>query len=124
METLVALHSVLRWFVLATLVGGGTYALVRGQQEGPFSDRPFALLAVVVDLQVALGIVLYLLRSGFRQGFFIAVIHPLAMLVALAAVHIGVSRGRARGRVAAFRTVGASWLFALVVVALGIPWQR
>ncbi len=124
METLVTVHSVLRWLVLAALLGGATYALVGGAREDHFSDRPFVFLAIVVDVQVAIGIALYLLGDGFRQGFFIAVIHPLAMLVALAAVHIGVSRARGHGGLGAFRTVGASWLFALVVVALGIPWQR
>lgn len=123
METLVAVHSVLRWFVLAALLGGGTYALLRGPR-GDFCDRPFTLMAIVVDVQVATGIALYLLGGGVHQGPFIAVIHPLAMLVALAAVHASIARARSRGGQAAFRTVGASWLFALVVVALSIPWER
>jgi hypothetical protein len=123
-EVLVTVHSVLRWLVLAALLGGGAYALLKTPAGGPFHRLPFSLGAGVVDLQVAIGVALYFLNDGYRQNPFIAVIHPVAMVLALGVVHLGVARAAARGGGAAYRTVGVAFLSALVVVALGIPWQR
>ncbi len=123
-ELLVEIHSVLRWFVLGVLLLGGAYALLQAPRPLPFRRTPFTLGVAVVDLQVALGIALYLLNQGWRQDFFIARVHPAVMLVALVVVHVGAVRARRRTGREAWRAIGAAFLLALVLVILGIPWQR
>ncbi|MFN2555267.1 MAG: hypothetical protein ABR592_00065 [Nitriliruptorales bacterium] len=123
-DLLIEIHSVLRWFVLGVLLLGGAYALLQAPRPVPFRRTPVTLMVAVVDLQVALGIGLYLLNDGWRQGFFVARIHPAVMLVALAVVHIGAVRARRRGGGEAWRTIGATFLLAFVLVILAIPWQR
>ncbi len=123
-ELLVAIHSELRWLVLGVLLVGGAYALLQAPRPVPFRRAPFTILVAVVDLQVALGIGLYLLNDGWRQGFFIARIHPAVMLMAAVVVHLGAIRARSRGGREAWRLTGVSLLLALVLVILAIPWQR
>lgn len=124
-DVLVAFHSALRWLVLAALMAGGGWALLRAPTAPTFRDRPFVVAAVVVDLQFLVGVVLYVVNRGWAQGPFIAAIHPVAMLAALTAVHVGLVRARRRGTpLDAHRTVGAAYLFALVLVAFGVPWYR
>lgn len=122
-ELLVAVHSALRWLVLAALLVGGAYALLQTPRRAPFRRSPFTLGAAVVDLQVVLGVALYVLNEGWRQNLFIAVIHPAFMLTAAAVVHVGTVRAR-RGGLEAWRAVGVTFLLALILVALAIPWQR
>ncbi len=123
-DLLVSIHSWLRWVVLGALLLGGAYALLQAPRPVPFRRAPFTLMMAVVDVQVALGIGLYLLNDGWRQGFFIARIHPAVMLAAAVALHIGAVRARRRGGREAWRVIGVSFLLALVLVILGIPWQR
>ena len=123
-DLLVAIHSELRWLVLGVLLLGGAYALLQAPRPVPFRSAPFTVVVAVVDLQVALGIGLYLLNDGWRQGFFIGRIHPAVMLTAAVVVHVGAIRARRRGGRDAWRVVGVSLLLALVLVILAIPWQR
>ncbi|HEX2027538.1 MAG TPA: hypothetical protein VHF25_06010 [Nitriliruptorales bacterium] len=124
-DALVAIHSVLRWVVLAGLVAGGGWALLRAPIAPTFRAQPFALVAAVVDVQVLLGILLYLVKRGWTQGVFIAAIHPVVMLAALALVHVGLVGARRRHTpLDAHRAIGAAYLFALAVVAFGVPWYR
>ncbi|MDQ3931513.1 MAG: hypothetical protein M3252_01555 [Actinomycetota bacterium] len=123
-DLLVTIHSVLRWFVLGVLLLDGAYALLQAPRSVPYRRAPFALGVAIVDVQVVLGVVLYLINAGWRQDFFIARIHPAVMLVAAVVVHLGAVRARRHGGREAWRTVGAAFLFALVLVTLAIPWQR
>lgn len=123
-DLLVDIHSVLRWVVLVAIAGGGAWALLQAPRGKAFDRAPFAAAGVVVDLQVALGIAIYLIDGAWRSGAFFAVIHPVLMLAALALVHIGIGRARSREGGDAYRSVGAAFLFAFILIALGIPWAR
>lgn len=123
-DLLVSTHSLLRWFVLGVLLLDGAYALLQAARPVPYRRAPFTLGVAIVDLQVLLGVALYLLNAGWRQGFFIARIHPAVMLLAAVVVHVGAVRARRRGGKEAWRIVGAAFLFALVLVTLAVPWQR
>ncbi len=123
-DLLVSIHSALRWVVLGVLLLGGAYALLQAPRPVPFRRAPFTLMVAVVDLQVALGIGLYLLNDGWRQGFFIARIHPAVMLAAAVVLHLGAVRARRRDGREAWRVIGITFLLALVLVILAIPWQR
>jgi hypothetical protein len=124
-EVLVDAHSWLRWAVLAVLFLGGGYALVQAPRDVEFSRGPFSVAVAVVDLQVLLGVVLYVWNAGWTQGWFVAIVHPIAMIAAAGIVHAGV--GKAAGEESttrAYQLVGVAFLVALAVVTLGIPWER
>ncbi|MDP8960235.1 MAG: hypothetical protein M3N32_01190 [Actinomycetota bacterium] len=123
-DLLVTTHSVLRWVVLGVLLLDGAYALLQAPRPVPYRRVPFTLGVAIVDLQIALGIGLYVLNAGWQQGFFIARLHPAVMLVAAVVAHVGAARARRLGGREAWRTVGVAFLLALVLVTLAIPWQR
>lgn len=125
MDLLVDIHSVLRWLVLLDVVVAAGYGLVVGRRADEWNALLYSLTVMVIDIQVTLGIVLYLFNQGWDQGFFIAVLHPLFMLAALAVAHIGMSRARsAETAPGAYRTISVALVVSLVLIVLGIPWER
>ena len=128
MDTLVTIHSLVRWLVLAGLVGGLVVAFAASRRPGEaFANPVFSGIAIVVDVQVTLGIILWIFNEGWNENFFIAVIHPVAMLVALGLLHIAIARGRKAARTdhaQGNRIVGVGMLVALVLIVAAIPWER
>jgi hypothetical protein len=79
---------------------------------------------IVVDVQVLLGIIIWLFDSGWDQGFFFAVLHPLMMLAALGIAHMGLVRARKMNEPRSNLIVAWSFLGSLVLVIGAIPWDR
>lgn len=123
-HALVVTHTIVGLLVLVTLLAVGGYALLQVPRQTVFRPRPFALAVVLVDIQVTLGLALYLLEKGWHDNAFIAVIHPAVMLAVLGLLHVVVGRARRRPDRRSFRSVGFAFLVALVLAALAIPWQR
>ncbi len=73
---------------------------------------------------MALGIILYVGNEGYDQGTFIAVIHPLFMVLALATAHAGLRYADRHRDQAPDRVVGFSFFVSVVLVIAGIPWER
>jgi hypothetical protein len=137
-ETLLLLHSWIRWIAIVAIVGA-TLAVVRGKVQGNDSvaDR-WGLFAVsALDLQVLLGLILYFvvspnmqaIRANFGasmkdpQARFWAVEHLTAMLVAVVLVHVGRVLARKAKTPAAKRTrLLICFGIAAVAVFLGTPW--
>jgi hypothetical protein len=137
-ETILILHSWIRWIALIAIVGA-TLAAVRGKVEGTGSlaDR-WGLAAVsALDLQMLLGLILYLavspnmkeILAHFGEAMknpqlrFWAVEHITAMFVALILVHVGRVLARKAKTPAAKRTrLLVCFGIATVAVFLGTPW--
>jgi hypothetical protein len=135
-----AIHSLLRWVVLAT----GVIAVVRavGGLRGrrawtPADARAGLWFALALDVQFLVGLLLYFALSPItRVAFgdfgaamgntvlrFWTVEHVFGMLIGLALVHIG--RVRARKTADPVQRHKLSALFyglALVAIAVTIPW--
>lgn len=122
MDILVEAHSGLRWLVLVALAATAVVSYLRMSRDADTHEQWLAWVAIVIDVQVTIGIVLYLFNQGWSQGGFIAVFHPIAMLAALGVFHAGISRGRLMGRAAGWRTIGIMTLIALVIILAAIPW--
>lgn len=122
MEILVEAHSGIRWLALAALVATAVVAFLRVARDADTDERWLSWVAVIFDVQVTIGIILYLFNQGWEQGGFVAVFHPIAMLVALGVFHAGLSRGRRMSRGAGWRTIGIMTLISLVIVLAAIPW--
>jgi hypothetical protein len=121
-DVLLLVHSQLRWVVLAALLLGGAYALLQAPREAAFRRLPFSVGVGVVDLQVLIGLVLYVSTSGWDEETFVAVIHPIAMVAGAIVAHVGVARAAREEGTRAFQVVGVAFLLALAVIILGIPW--
>jgi len=129
--TVLFAHSLVRWAVLIGALWATLAALsgLRGHRAWTRKARvPGVLLAAVADLQLLLGLALWLglsphaITAGGRAHYW-TYLHPLAGIAVVALVHVGSVRVRrmlddgARWRTAA-RFYGA----ALGIAVLGIPW--
>jgi hypothetical protein len=134
-----ALHSWLRWIALVSGVGA-TLATVRDQSsvtETGRADRWGLALMMALDIQLLLGLLLYLvvspnmeaIRSDFGAAMkdpaarFWAVEHLAMMLVAVVLVHVGRILGRKAKTAQAKRTrLLICFGLATLLMLLGIPW--
>jgi hypothetical protein len=126
MDVLVTIHSIFRWVVLAVLVGVAVYGIAQALRRHPWSPgsaRPFSIAAVVLDTQVLIGIVLWVLTQAWDANPFLALIHPIVMLLAVGVAHVALGRARANGSSpAAYWIGGLGFLGALALVLAAIPW--
>ena len=134
-----ATHSTLRWvalgagFVAAAAAWGSRMGSSSWADTVTGAGRTFA---VTMDLQLVVGLVLYLalsptVASGLgnmsgamadSQHRFWMVEHPVAMIVALVLAHVGVAKSRRRAGTDGHRQ--AAWYFTLAVllVVAVLPW--
>lgn len=138
-ELLVILHSWLRWVVLlagvaafARSLGGASAG--RGWTAG--DESLSKLFGVVLNVQFAIGLVLYVWLSPLTASAFAdfgaamarsdlrfwAVEHVTGMVVALALVHIGRARVRKAAEDRRHRTAAIFLGLALLVMLISIPW--
>ena len=129
MDALVSVHGLLRWLVLLAGVAALGVAVASWLGSGPperMSRQPTLIYAILLDIQVLLGIVIWVgeqrWAGGGRQFQFE---HPILMLLALAVVHVGAARARrAAGPVEAGRTRTIGNALSLLLILVGIPWNR
>lgn len=124
METLVTVHSWTRWLVLLALVAGIVFGLVRYLSKTEWDPRLFQLAVMVVDIQVAIGIVIWIFDDGWSETFFFKVLHPVFMLLALGIAHMGFAVAKKRNEVRSWLIVAGSFLASLVLIMGAIPWDR
>lgn len=121
-DTLFTIHRVSGYavFVLVLVVSFAAFNRARNAQE--FEPGLFSVTAILVDIQVLLGLALY--GSGqYWEGDapLVQYVHPAVMLAALAAAHIGLGRARREQMAAdAHRLVGRWFIAAVVLLAAGI----
>jgi len=125
-ETLVTIHGLWRWLVLlAALVAlAGGAAVWMGQLRWPLADRLAMVYTIVLDIQVLLGVLVWLssLISGKSLNWYTLALHPILMLAAVGIAHIARTRaGRATTDPARAQTVTLGVLISLVIIILAIP---
>jgi hypothetical protein len=137
-SAVLVLHSWIRWVALVAGVGA-TLAALRGKTDGERSlaDRWGLVMMMTLDLQLLLGLVLYLALSPNMQEIlnhfgasmkdpalrFWAVEHITAMMGAVILGHVGRVLARKAKTAAAKRTrllVCAG--LATVLILVGMPW--
>jgi len=123
-ETLVTVHSWTRWLVLLGLVAGIVFGLVRYLSKTEWNPSFFQLAVMVVDIQVAIGIVIWIFDNGWSETFFFKVLHPVFMLLALGIAHMGFAIAKKRNEVRSWLIVAGSFLVSLVLIMGAIPWDR
>lgn len=137
-DMVLTLHSLLRWVVVLF----GLWAVITSAAAAsrrswtPGEARPGLLFTVGLDVQLVLGLVLYLgmspitraalqdfgaaMRTGGQR--FWAVEHPILMLAAVALAHVGRSATRYAGSDRAGARARLWFSLALVAVLLATPW--
>jgi hypothetical protein len=138
-ETVLWIHSWLRWVVLIA----GLLAVVRG--SGGWSgtkpwmradDRAGAIFVGTLDLQMLLGLLLYIFLSPFSTAAFRdfggamgnsamrfwAVEHLFGMVIAIVLAHVGRARSRKAPSARKHRTAAIFYTLALIVILASIPW--
>lgn len=137
---LLALHSLVRWAVVAAAAQALAVAWtgwLSGRPFSPLGRRSAAVFTAALDLQFLVGLALYLLASPITRSAFSApgsamgdpqlrywlVEHPVLAVVALALAHVGSVRARrAVADLDRWRRAVAFFTAASVAVAATVPW--
>ncbi|MGE5589143.1 MAG: hypothetical protein ACM3ZA_00730 [Bacillota bacterium] len=124
MEAIHLLHGLWRWAVLAAAVLSLVGAFLGTRDSaGAFRAQRFGLwYAAALDLQVTLGLIMWVGEAAWRSEPFVAFIHPVAMLIGSALAHIG--RGRQKRLAAGGRSSIAPlalYIGSLAVLLLAMP---
>ncbi|WP_028786685.1 hypothetical protein [Terrimonas ferruginea] len=138
-QTLIFLHSILRWLVLLSLViavcraARGYY---RGKMFTAVDNAVRHWTATIGHLQLMAGLVLYFqspLVSFFLKNFdtaqhsfdlvFFGMIHSLLMFVAIVVLTLGSALSKRRlADKSKFRTMLLWYAAALLIIFIAIPW--
>ena len=130
------LHGLLRWSALIAGVGA-TFAALTSQGDNPRLDRWGLALMVALDLQMLVGLILYLALSPFTKEAmndfgaamanpalrFFAVEHATMMIGAVVLAHVGRVLARKARTPAAKRTrLLVCFGLSTVLMIVGTPW--
>jgi hypothetical protein len=133
-------HSWLRWLVLLAALVAVARAIGGVSTRRPWTpvdDRAGLWLTAALDLQLLLGLILYVVLSPVTKSAFVdmaaamreapirffAVEHPVGMIVAIALAHVGRVRVRkAADSESKHKRALMFFLLSLVVLLLSIPW--
>lgn len=130
LAALVSFHSFWRYAVLiaavlALIVSLGAWLGPTAQRTvlQPVVRRAASLYIIVLDLQVLVGIVLWIGKGWYAMpGTFFRAEHPATMLLAMIAAHVGlVMAKRQRLPIGAARAVAIGVVVSFVLVLVGIP---
>lgn len=130
-EFLRVVHNILRWLVLL----GGLAAVVvtlRGlftrAAWGDAERRVGTLFVAVLDLQIVIGLILYVVLAQGPGGIvdrFIRAEHPAIMIVAAVVAHVGQALARRAGDDRSrFVRAATGFTVAMALILYGIPWNR
>lgn len=120
--TLATIHEFTGYAVFLVVLGVVFAAFNRARNAQEFAATPFSIAAVLLDLQVLLGIATYGTGRYWEVDEpLIQFVHPIIMLVALGVAHAGLGRARREQMAAdAHRLVGRMFSVALVLILAGI----
>lgn len=124
MQQLVTIHSWTRWLVLIVLIAGIAIGFMRYRRRTDWSPHYYQLMVMVVDIQVAIGAVIWLFYDGWKRGFFYSVLHPVSMLLALAVAHVAFVFAKKRNEVRSWLIMAGASVISLVLIVGAIPWDR
>jgi hypothetical protein len=136
---IIALHSLIRWFVLASLL----FAIFRAYR-GWFAKKSFTRFdnsirhwtATIAHIQLVLGLWLYFIspiidyflhhykdavhQKGIR---FFGMEHSVMMIIAIIVITIGSAKAKRRQTdKEKFKTMAIWFSFALLIILISIPW--
>jgi len=115
----VLIHSIWRWVVLLTallaIVGA---ASARRSKPATWAASAGLWYTVSIDIQVLVGLILWLSQGAWAANPFIAFIHPLMMLAGVAVAHNARSRSKKGASTAAVINL---YVGSLALLLLAMP---
>lgn len=124
-DLLVSIHSFWRWIVLvaAVVALAGAFVGWFGSLPPSLTLRRLGTLYVgALDLQIVIGIVIWIGEQRWLLPGFHRAEHPATMLLAAVVAHVGqVLARRSTSPTGAARTLAIALLVSLVLVVIGIP---
>jgi hypothetical protein len=131
MDFLIGLHSLWRWVVLLVVVVAFVRGAIGWLRGGAWTgnDRTLVLVTtIVLDIQLLLGLIVYGTGNHWESGSFIAYVHPLVMIGAIAVAHVtSVMIRRTEPASGKFRVLTLGLLLAFLMIGGAIPsgsWSR
>jgi hypothetical protein len=125
MDLLVDVHSIFRWVVLLTALAAIAFAVLAATGSRPWdrvAERLSFLFPLTMDIQAAIGLVVWVLGSRWTGDTFLGWIHPGLMLAAVGLAHVGSVRAeRAEGSKAKGKQAAIFFDLSLLLVLLAIP---
>jgi heme A synthase len=118
-DFLLTAHAAWQYVALAAVVGSLVWTWRKSVPSSTKSTM-YRLTAVVVDIQVAIGLVLWLADSGWSLGFVQGWLHPIVGLAAAGVLHAFVGRARKAEPAEIDRVVRTGLIIVLILVALAI----
>lgn len=117
-------HSGWRWIVILVLAVAVLRYMVAmfGRSRWTNLDNwLLRLTPIVIDIQVLLGLVIWIMSSGWTRERVIAMEHPIIMILVLVAAHITSTRAKRQIEDAAkFRTALIGFVVAALLLTVGI----
>lgn len=125
MTVLLEAHSGWRYLVILVLTVAVIRALwgwLRQSEWGSLDNRLGIAMPIVIDIQLLLGIVLWIIQQQWRGSNALAAWeHPVTMFLIAAVTHITWSRVKKQQSSAAkFRTAAIGYVVAGLLLALGV----
>ena len=125
MDILVDIHSVFRWVVLIVALVAIAFAVLAAAGSRPWdrlAERLSFFFPLAMDIQAAIGLVVWVLGSRWSGDTFLGWIHPGLMLAAVGLAHVGHARSdRAEGSKAKGLQAAIFFDLSLLLVLLAIP---
>lgn len=124
MESLVALHSWVRWVVVVVGIAAVVVPLLAIARPPLLPTVRTVLMAyvVVVTLQVLLGVVLWVGQGRWDgDNAFFSFIHPLAMVVGTGVAHAGLARARRAEGAGLARNAAIFAVVSLAIITAAVP---
>lgn len=136
---LLVLHSLLRWFVLISLIYA-TYQAYKGwlstMPYTPRDNKIRNITVIIVHLQLLVGLVLYIFSPVTRQLFtnfgqaveqtairFYGMEHSVMMILAVVFITIGSTKAkRLSNDIKKFKSIAIWFTIGLLIILVSIPW--
>lgn len=121
MDFLVTAHAWWQYAVVLAVIVSLVFAF-RSAMMDSTAETVYRVTTVVVDIQVALGLIIWIFNEGWSLGFMQGWLHPILGIAAVGVIHAFVKRAREGHPEVANRTVRIGLIIAivLVVAAIGI----
>src|SRR6476620_7022105 len=90
LEILVTIHGLWRYIVLVLALASSALAFMAYSGSRPWdsvTDRVTLFFTIAMDIQVVIGILVWIFGDWDRNETFLQWIHPVAMLVAVGLAH-------------------------------------
>lgn len=139
---ILAIHNIVRWVVVIVGVIAVVRALIgmyRKRDWGGADRRIGVIYTSTMDIQLLLGLILYVFLSPITQSMFqnlsqamsnpgmrfFGLEHALYMIVAVVLAHIGNAKTKSAAEPSARHRAALIWFsLALILILLGMPWMR